>query len=288
MEVHISLNKNAGHPGKTKRIRPDEDAKVWCPAGLDKDGFEKRFINETIGFGVFTTKFFENGIFLLVYIVDATDVTERMCHYVNDDKRANITMKLKVFNKYPRLYLFALRDINEREEIRYDYGDDNAPWQQHLHNTKMEMDITEVVEDDDPFDLKKPKKSEKKVRNKRVEEGGKHQDSPSSQIKVLLLSEKMSKHDEKIGNSAIVSLTEANVQDYACSGEMSKQGQDVAVNDCDTSYNAKVGDTLLQFQNVLPLILEVKKVSESEKSCGSIESEKYPMLSGKKEKDISF
>lgn len=29
-------------------------------------------------------------------------------------------------------------------------------------------------------------------------------------------------------------------------------------------------------------------VSDSEESCGSIESEKYPMLSGKKDKDISF
>lgn len=34
---------------KAKRIRPDEDAKFWCQAGLDKDGFEKRFINNTIG-----------------------------------------------------------------------------------------------------------------------------------------------------------------------------------------------------------------------------------------------
>ncbi|XP_055995825.1 uncharacterized protein LOC125668046 isoform X3 [Ostrea edulis] len=58
----------------------------------------------------------------------------------------------------------------------------------------------------------------------RVEEGGKHQDS-------LLLSGKMSKHDEKMRrmmhfqgkcssmmrNCAIVSLTEANVEDDACS-----------------------------------------------------------------------
>lgn len=31
-----------------------------------------------------------------------------------------------------------------------------------------------------------------------------------------------------------------------------------------------------------------EKVSDSEESYGSIESENYPMLSGKKEKDISF
>lgn len=44
---------------QTKIIRPDEDAKFWCQAGLDKDGFEKRFINETIGIVTF----------ILMYIV---------------------------------------------------------------------------------------------------------------------------------------------------------------------------------------------------------------------------
>lgn len=65
--------------------------------------------------------------------VDATDVPERMCRYVNDDKKANATMKLKVFNNYPRLCLFALQDIHIGEEIRYDYGDENVPWRQHFH-----------------------------------------------------------------------------------------------------------------------------------------------------------
>lgn len=69
--------------------------------------------------------------------VDATYVTERMCRYVNEDKRANTAMKLKVFNNYPRLCLFALRDINEGEEIRYDYGDENAHWRQHLHDVMI-------------------------------------------------------------------------------------------------------------------------------------------------------
>lgn len=56
-----------------------------------------------------------------------------MCRYVNDDTKANATMKLKVFNNYPRLCLFALQDINIGEEIRYDYGDENVPWRQDSH-----------------------------------------------------------------------------------------------------------------------------------------------------------
>jgi len=39
-------------------------------------------------------------------------------------------MKLTVIKNYPRLCLFARRDINEGEEIRYDYGEDSKklPW----------------------------------------------------------------------------------------------------------------------------------------------------------------
>ena len=41
-------------------------------------------------------------------------------------------MKLKIFNNYPRLCLFAAKDIDPGEEIRYDYGDENAPWRKVL------------------------------------------------------------------------------------------------------------------------------------------------------------
>lgn len=53
---------------------------------------------------------------------------ERLCRYVNDSTEGNSTMKLKIFNYYPRLCLYATRDIDAGEEVRYDYGDDQAPW----------------------------------------------------------------------------------------------------------------------------------------------------------------
>lgn len=40
-------------------------------------------------------------------------------------------MKLKIFNNYPRLCLFAAKDIDPGEEIRYDYGDENTPWERY-------------------------------------------------------------------------------------------------------------------------------------------------------------
>ena len=32
-----------------KRISPFQDAKFWCDIGLDKDGFERKFISDEIG-----------------------------------------------------------------------------------------------------------------------------------------------------------------------------------------------------------------------------------------------
>ena len=69
----------------------------------------------------------------LFFRIDATD-TQRLCKFVNDEKQGgkacNAVMKLKVYNKYPRLCLFATRDILQGEEIRYDYGDDSVSWRQ--------------------------------------------------------------------------------------------------------------------------------------------------------------
>lgn len=55
----------------------------------------------------------------------------------NDDPKNNAIMKLKVINNYPRLCLFARREIAKGEEIRYDYGDSvyNLPWR-HKVNIK--------------------------------------------------------------------------------------------------------------------------------------------------------
>uniref|UniRef100_A0A8W8MHM7 SET domain-containing protein n=1 Tax=Magallana gigas TaxID=29159 RepID=A0A8W8MHM7_MAGGI len=131
------MNKEAVNPVKAKRIRSDEDAKFWCQAGLDKDGFEKRFINNTIGFGVFTTAFFQKGAFLLEYVGNRIS-----------EKEAEIRERKRRKKKHSYMFHFKW----------------NGKHVQHFHKTKMEMKTTEVTDDDDddPFDLKKPRFSEKK------------------------------------------------------------------------------------------------------------------------------
>lgn len=67
-----------------------------------------------------------NSFFL--YSIDAKNHIDRLCRYANDapktETECNAIMKMKVFNSYPRLCLFALRDIKAGDEIRYDYGED--------------------------------------------------------------------------------------------------------------------------------------------------------------------
>ncbi|KAK3085669.1 hypothetical protein FSP39_006918, partial [Pinctada imbricata] len=175
---------------QSKRVSPLDDAVYWCEAGLDRDGLESRFIDSNIGYGVFATSAFHKGSFLLEYCgdritpeeaeekekkrksrrsyvfyynwngehaIDATKWSDRLCRFVNDEKigypKNNSAMKLKVINGYPRLCLFATRDININEELRYDYGDNDLPWREDTRKRKK-MKKTEIM-DDDPFDVRR-------------------------------------------------------------------------------------------------------------------------------------
>lgn len=65
------------------------------------------------------------------------DATQNQCvaRMVNDIDRttlANCKMKKVVVEGVPRLGLFALVDIKENEELRYDYGCKDVPWRKVL------------------------------------------------------------------------------------------------------------------------------------------------------------
>lgn len=51
---------------------------------------------------------------------------------VNDaspgSKEENVVLKIVVANKNPHICMFAKRDIEIGEELRYDYNDPNLPW----------------------------------------------------------------------------------------------------------------------------------------------------------------
>lgn len=83
------------------------------------------------------TKWHFRQFFIFVFCsIDATHVSHGLCRFVNDEKHGNAVMKLKIFNNYPRLCLFAAKNIDPGEEIRYDYGDEYAPWRKvlfHFH-----------------------------------------------------------------------------------------------------------------------------------------------------------
>ncbi|CAB1318021.1 unnamed protein product [Coregonus sp. 'balchen'] len=57
------------------------------------------------------------------YCVDATKETGRMGRLINHSKNGNCQTKLHDINGMPHLILVASRDVDEGEELLYDYGD---------------------------------------------------------------------------------------------------------------------------------------------------------------------
>ncbi|XP_057311957.1 uncharacterized protein LOC130649644 isoform X1 [Hydractinia symbiolongicarpus] len=136
---------------------PRSIAKYYCKQKADQSGFQKLFINDNIGFGVFATKTFQHGEFLLEYAgnciskvegeklqstypdeagsflffynnscIDATENTQ-FGKYVNDSKNAKNCCMKPIYddNGHLHLCLFVLCDkvISIGEELRYSYGD---------------------------------------------------------------------------------------------------------------------------------------------------------------------
>ncbi|KAM9517019.1 N-lysine methyltransferase KMT5A-A-like isoform 4-T4 [Salvelinus alpinus] len=71
------------------------------------------------------------------YCVDATKETGRMGRLINHSKNGNCQTKLHDINGMPHLILVASRDVDEGEELLYDYGDRSKasiaahPWLKH-------------------------------------------------------------------------------------------------------------------------------------------------------------
>ena len=75
-------------------------------------------------------------LFFNSHSIDATDYTHHTARMVNDtplgDPLENSFMAIVVVDKVPNLCLFAKRDIETGEELRYDYGDPKAPWRKNV------------------------------------------------------------------------------------------------------------------------------------------------------------
>eukprot|EP00057_Strongylocentrotus_purpuratus_P015041 XP_011669515.1 PREDICTED: uncharacterized protein LOC100890715 isoform X2 [Strongylocentrotus purpuratus] len=150
-----------------RRKRPEDLAREYCEQGTDPNGFEKRHINDVIGYGLFATRSFSKGDFLLeyrgirscvddhndegtrepepyvfyydymgkTYRIDAWDPDSGLARYINDEWRhPNAVVKKVVRDTTVHLCLFALEDVKAGEELRYNYGVDDLPWRKQVHN----------------------------------------------------------------------------------------------------------------------------------------------------------
>uniref|UniRef100_A0A8W8INK9 SET domain-containing protein n=1 Tax=Magallana gigas TaxID=29159 RepID=A0A8W8INK9_MAGGI len=140
---------------RRKRVNPFEESQLWVktdPPGFEIDVFENK------GRGVRSTIPRQRGDFLLVYsgqiiskkegerrerkkssgyryfyrdlCIDATKDDGRLCRLINHGTKKEINCKMKLCGDC--LCLFATRDIQQGEELLYDYGLKSYPWNSSL------------------------------------------------------------------------------------------------------------------------------------------------------------
>ncbi|XP_078790071.1 uncharacterized protein LOC105358446 isoform X3 [Oryzias latipes] len=162
------------------RISPQKDAMHHVITKTDKTGkLEVKFINAVKGRGVFATHPFNKGDFIVEYrgdminekecerrkrvyhhscatfmfafrwkekiwCIDASREDGSLGRFVNDEHRCpNSKMKKIDVNGVPHLCLFALHNIQEGEEITYDYGGNDCPWRTKSPTDGLHMDAVE-------------------------------------------------------------------------------------------------------------------------------------------------
>ncbi|KAJ8048607.1 Histone-lysine N-methyltransferase set-1 [Holothuria leucospilota] len=87
----------------------------------------KRESEYPLSMGSFLYFFSDGGV---VQCIDATE-SSGLGRYVNDNHHTpNCKMSIVIHQDEPHLCLFALRDIHQKSELRFDYGVKNLPWRE--------------------------------------------------------------------------------------------------------------------------------------------------------------
>ncbi|XP_063419434.1 uncharacterized protein LOC134702463 [Mytilus trossulus] len=177
--------------GQENEFNPVIDAEFYIRKREDKEGFAVREITPNIGKGVFTSRNFKKGDFLLEYegeLLSSEEGVSRLDEHVasgigcyvfffknKDEKKMSIdgtfsrlkaryvndgigieknsVMKRIDVEDRPHLALFAVRDINTGEELRYDYGETSKylPWRRKSKITNI-LSTTNTDEESDDKD----------------------------------------------------------------------------------------------------------------------------------------
>ncbi|XP_034549759.1 N-lysine methyltransferase KMT5A-A-like [Notolabrus celidotus] len=150
------------------KVKPKDEAAYFSSQCKDKDGFDIKYIDSFKGRGVFSSRHFQKGDFLVEYrgevitqqeyerrhrvyhdalqvfmfefrfngkqsCIDAAREDGSLGRLVSDDHvNPNSTMETIRVDGKPHLCLFALKDISPGEEITYNYGDSDWPWRSKI------------------------------------------------------------------------------------------------------------------------------------------------------------
>ncbi|XP_011661625.2 uncharacterized protein LOC105437092 [Strongylocentrotus purpuratus] len=160
------------HRPKRKRVCKNAAEPLyiyWIKNKQDPPGTEVKFVSDVIGNGLFATKTFQKDTFIVEYggkllrgnkcndkeetknndykfyfkhreITHCIDAYDSMTNgrYANDAKglNENATVRKVVVDGNPHLIIMSKTEILAGEEIRYDYGNPNAPWRASINISK--------------------------------------------------------------------------------------------------------------------------------------------------------
>ncbi|XP_041867493.1 histone-lysine N-methyltransferase set-1-like [Melanotaenia boesemani] len=155
------------NPSRRVRMKPQNDAEKHIRLKADKAGLRQVYVNSYKGRGIFASKPFSKGDFVLEYrgklhspdnppvietyseteatylfdfqwkgkswCIDASLEDQSLGSLVNDEhKTPNCKMRQIQVDGMPHLCLFAIRDILPGEEITCNYGESDWPWRKQL------------------------------------------------------------------------------------------------------------------------------------------------------------
>ncbi|XP_065096733.1 uncharacterized protein [Paramisgurnus dabryanus] len=141
---------------RLRGLNPLKEVEYYVRLAKDKESITWKYISQTKGRGVFAKDPITKGSFIVEYrgvlskithsfeptteytyifkhngneyCIDASAEDGSHGRLLNDDTKPNSKMKKIVLDGVPHLCLFAITDINEGQEITYDYGGDDLPW----------------------------------------------------------------------------------------------------------------------------------------------------------------
>lgn len=140
---------------------------------------------------------------MIIYSIDGAIDNGRLSRFVNDapHKIANASTKLLVVNNVPHIALFATKQLEAGDELRYDYGGGELPWRSR--NRTPSSEDQRVQFQNENLEKKKSRKCCNPNENFQEENDKENANDDKIENQKEIDNDEVSQNEEKIGNNEI-------------------------------------------------------------------------------------